>query len=59
MSKDKGVKNIKKPPADKTKGKGKVLSAYKSETGSGQFKDPKIGAFIPKPDNKSGGSGKS
>jgi hypothetical protein len=31
MSKDKGSKNHKKAPADKTKGKIKPVSAYKSE----------------------------
>ena len=35
MSKDKGTKNIKKAPADKSSGKGKVLSDYKSESKSG------------------------
>jgi hypothetical protein len=34
MSKDKGVKNIKKPKADKTDGKKKAPSAYKSESKS-------------------------
>lgn len=59
MSKDKGVKNIKKAPADKTKGKGKVVSAYKSESKSSYGSDPKIDAFTPKPDNKTGNSNKS
>lgn len=31
MSKDKGHKNVKKAPADKTEAKPKVLSAYKRE----------------------------
>ena len=35
MSKDKGVKNIKKAPADKTTGKIKEVSAYKSEGKNG------------------------
>jgi hypothetical protein len=35
MSKDKGVKNIKKAPADRSKGGGKAPSAYKSESKSG------------------------
>lgn len=52
MSKDKGVKNVKKAPADKTKGKAKVVSAYKSESKSSYGADPKLDAFIPKKDNK-------
>jgi hypothetical protein len=52
MSKDKGVKNIKKAPADKSKGK--VLSSYKSESKSGQTP-----ITIPtKSDDKSGKGGK-
>ncbi len=35
MSKDKGQKNIKKAPADKSEGKKKAPSSYKSETNSG------------------------
>jgi hypothetical protein len=54
MSKDKGTKNHKKAPADKSKGKGKILSAYKSESNSGQMKENRLEAFIPKPDSKSG-----
>jgi hypothetical protein len=34
MSKDKGVKNVKKAPADKTSGKIKPISDYKSESKS-------------------------
>lgn len=59
MSKDKGSKNHKKAPADKSSGKGKVLSAYKSESKTGQNKQSTLEAFIPKPDVKSGGSHKS
>jgi hypothetical protein len=47
MSKDKGVKNIKKAPADKSKSIGKAVSAYKSESKSGQ-------TITPKPDAKGG-----
>ncbi|MBK6859061.1 MAG: hypothetical protein IPK91_12835 [Saprospiraceae bacterium] len=53
MSKDKGTKNVKKLPADKSSGKGKVLSDYKSE-GKGLSKSPVVDAFIPKNDQKSG-----
>lgn len=35
MSKDKGVKNVKKAPADKALGKGKPPSAYKTESTGG------------------------
>jgi len=56
MSKDKGTKNHKKAPADKSSGKGKVVSAYKSETKSAQ---PTLQPFIPKPDPKSSGAHKS
>jgi hypothetical protein len=34
MSKDKGVKNIKKAPADKSEGKKKAPSPYKQESKS-------------------------
>ena len=47
MSKDKGVKNIKKAPADKTKGIGKAVSPYKSEGKSGI-------SVTPKPETKAG-----
>ena len=47
MSKDKGVKNIKKAPADKTKGVDKKVSTYKSESKSGN-------TTAPKPENQSG-----
>ncbi|MBK9337407.1 MAG: hypothetical protein IPM98_12900 [Lewinellaceae bacterium] len=59
MSKDKGTKNHKKAPADKSSGKGKNLSAYKSESKGGQLKQNTLEAFIPKTDTKSGGSNKS
>ena len=49
MSKDKGVKNIKKAPADKSKGLGKAPSTYKSEGKNGP-------ALAPKPDTKAGKS---
>jgi hypothetical protein len=50
MSKDKGTKNHKKSPADKTSGKGKEVSAYKSESKSGQ--DIIVKSNAPKPDQK-------
>ncbi|HOY06371.1 MAG TPA: hypothetical protein PLO67_13265 [Saprospiraceae bacterium] len=56
MSKDKGSKNHKKAPADKTAGKSKPQSDYKSE---GKSKDPVLDAFTPKNAPKSGGNGKS
>ncbi len=56
MSKDKGTKNIKKAPADKSSGKGKVLSSYKSEGKLGQDKQSTTVAFVPKPAVKSGKS---
>lgn len=56
MSKDKGSKNKKKAPADKTSDKSKVLSSYKDENKNGE-KDSTLGAFVPKPDAK-GSSGK-
>ena len=40
MSKDKGVKNIKKAPADKSLGKQKPISDYKKESGSKQSTAP-------------------
>ena len=48
MSKDKGVKNIKKAPKDKTLDK-KKASDYKSETKSGLSSKSNIDAFKPKP----------
>lgn len=59
MSKDKGSKNHKKAPADKSSGKGKVLSRYKAEGKSGQDKQSTIEAFVRNPDTKTGGSQKS
>lgn len=59
MSKDKGTKNHKKAPADKSSGKGKAASAYKSESKSGSDKQPTLEAFIPKPDAKTGGGHKA
>ncbi len=55
MSKDKGVKNHKKSPADKSSGKTKAVSSYKSE-GKGIDKNPLIEAFHPKPAGKGGKS---
>lgn len=52
MSKDKGTKNVKKAPADKSVGKQKPDSAYKSEGKGGISKQPTLEAFIPKPDHK-------
>lgn len=57
MSKDKGSKNIKKAPADRTNGKSKPVSSYKAESKSGQS-NSNIPAFVPKPDAKAGGKGK-
>lgn len=59
MSKDKGTKNHKKAPADKSAGKGKVISAYKAESKSGQDKSPTLEAFVPKSWTKTGGNHKS
>ncbi|HRI62109.1 MAG TPA: hypothetical protein PK228_20355 [Saprospiraceae bacterium] len=59
MSKDKGTKNHKKAPADKSAGKGKVISAYKSEGKSGLSNQSTLEAFIPKPDMKPRGSHKA
>jgi hypothetical protein len=59
MSKDKGTKNHKKAPADRSVGKGKVVSAYKSEGKSGVDKQPTLEAFIPKVTPKTGGAPKS
>ena len=56
MSKDKGSKNHKKAPADKTSGKTKIQSDYKSE---GKSKEPTLDAFIPKSLPKTGGNTKS
>ncbi len=52
MSKDKGSKNHKKAPQDKSSSKGKVLSTYKQE---GKGKATTLVPFIPKTDAKTGG----
>jgi hypothetical protein len=57
MSKDKGAKNKKKAPADKSAGKMKASSDYKSEGKSGQ--QPTLEVFTPKPDSKASGNRKS
>jgi hypothetical protein len=49
MSKDKGTKNHKKSPADRTKGNPKPGSAYKNE---GKSASPTLSAFMPKPEVK-------
>ncbi len=54
MSKDKGRKDQKKAPGGKSSGKVKVLSAYKSEGGKGQDKDPALNVFATKTDVKAG-----
>lgn len=59
MSKDKGTKNVKKAPADRSSGKGKALSAYKSEGKGGINKQPALEAFVPKSEHKAGGTHKS
>ncbi|MEZ4960644.1 MAG: hypothetical protein R2830_12560 [Saprospiraceae bacterium] len=56
MSKDKGSKNHKKPPADKS-GKVKAVSAYKSE--GKNVIDPTIEVFSTKKDSKKGGNSKA
>lgn len=55
MSKDKGTKNVKKAPADRSSGTGKTISDYKAEGKGGIAKNPTIEAFVPKTDPKSGG----
>ncbi len=57
MSKDKGTKNIKKAPADKSKGK--AVSTYKSEGKGGINEQPALDSFASKTDHKSGGNHKS
>ena len=54
MSKDKGSKNSKKKPADKSGAKKKV-SAYKSEGKNGL---PAVEPIVPKSDPKKDGGGK-
>lgn len=56
MSKNKGTKNTKKAPADKSHGKEKHVSDYKSE---GKIKDPTLSAFAPKSELKIDGSAKT
>lgn len=56
MSKDKGSKNHKKKPADKSSGKKKV-SAYKSES-KGKGGQPAIEPIVPITDPKKAGGGK-
>jgi hypothetical protein len=51
MSKDKGSKNIKKAPADKSSGIGKPVSAYKTEGKNGN-------TVVPKPEVKPSKTGK-
>jgi hypothetical protein len=58
MSKDKGTKNHKKAPADKSLGKTKASSDYKSESKGGLNKQPGLDAFISKTDTKSSGNHK-
>lgn len=59
MSKDKGgKKEQKKSPADKSGGKGKTISSYKSENSGGKSA-PIIEVFAPKPDAKAGGKAKA
>jgi hypothetical protein len=53
MSKDKGQKNQKKSPADKTSGKLKAGSSYKNE-GKSERDNGISEAFSPKPVVKSG-----
>lgn len=55
MSKDKGAKNKKKAPADKSAGKTKASSSYQDESKS---KEPTLDAFAPKSDPKAGRKGK-
>jgi hypothetical protein len=55
MSKDKGTKNHKKAPADKSSGKDKAPSSYKSEGKNAIGKQTTLEPFIPKPDAAFGG----
>jgi len=55
MSKDKGTKNHKKAPADKSLGKGKILSSYKTE-GKSLDKQASNEALVSKPAAKPGKS---
>lgn len=56
MSKDKGQKNQKKSPADKTAGKSKEGSSYKNE-GKTEDKNSVADAFHPKSTGKSSKTG--
>jgi len=56
--KDKGSKNQKKAPADKSSGKSKVVSSYKSEGKSGSGSNQNLDVFVPKSDGKSDGKRK-
>jgi hypothetical protein len=58
MSKDKGSKNHKKAPADRSNGKTKV-SAYKSEGKNELDKGQPLDVFIPKTDAKKKGDKKT
>lgn len=53
MSKDKGTKNVKKAPADKSEGKKKAPSSYQSETKSSSGTAPSAPKSEPKGDKKS------
>lgn len=53
--KDKGGKKQKKAPADKSTGKGKTISAYKSESKSGNDNQGALDVFVPKPAPKPDG----
>ena len=56
MSKDKGQKNQKKSPADRTAGKSKEGSSYKNE-GKSSDKKNAVDTFHPKPTGKTGKTG--
>lgn len=58
MSKDKGSKDKKKASANKTSGKDKSVSAYKSE-GKGGAEKPGLDVFSPKSDGKSAPTSKN
>jgi hypothetical protein len=58
-SKNKGGKNQKKAPADKSSGKEKHQSAYKSEGKSGYGNPSALDVFVPKPGAKSDAKTKS
>jgi len=52
MSKDKGEKNQKKAPADKSTSKNKEQSSYKNENQGGPKKSDRIDEIVPKPKPK-------